>query len=204
MLIFSYMEFFVNSVIQFEKLNKKQGDTIKYKCLSCGKDASFKYKPSRLEKQSRLLCSNCGMKATNIEKYGVMYSSQNNSIKEKISKTVLNEKGIHCNSEVWVGSSSEFDAIPKKTGTIIRFNCRYCGQESSFLYKKYNYERQRLLLCTKCSRKTNLSKNSIFINTSDDITTDIKNGTLLNCVCSKCNKPYQITFRRDRIDNFKK
>lgn len=196
-------ELIVNTPDEFDIVPKERNVKINFVCLHCGKKSSFRYRKDRHENQRRLLCSSCSMIDTNIKKYGSKYSAQNQEIKEKIRNTVISEKGIDCNPEIWVKDQEDFINTKKKSKTIIHFNCSKCGKESQFLYKKYDFDRQKRLLCTSCSRKDK-TFNTKDIFEPDEIDNTLKPGTILNCHCSNCNRPYKVSFRVDRVDNFKR
>lgn len=124
------MDIFVKNVEQFDSVEKPRNSVIHFNCMACNKPSTFKFRVERLENQRRLLCSMCAMKNTNLKKYGTEYSSQAESIKDKIS--AKSSSGIQ--DEVFVNSSEEFDKIPKKTSMVIKYNCVSCNKPSSVLF----------------------------------------------------------------------
>ena len=202
MLIYINMNFVKNEE-EFDSLLKKRGTKITYNCKCCGKMTTISYREDRDSSQRRLLCLKCAMKDTNLKKYGTEYSSQDKNVREKIRDTVISKKGIDCEKDIWVKDTEEFCKVLKKSKVRIHYNCLNCGKESSFIYKKYDFDRQKRLLCCNCSRKEKSNNIKIIIN-AEDITSDIKDGTVLMCHCLNCNNPYKVIFRKDRISNFKR
>ena len=169
---------FVKNEEEFDSLLKKRGTKITYNCKCCGKMTTISYREDRDSSQRRLLCLKCAMKDTNLKKYGTEYSSQTKNVREKIRDTVISKKGIDCEKDIWVKDTEEFCKVLKKSKVRIHYNCLNCGKESSFIYKKYDFDRQKRLLCCNCSRKDKSNNIKIIIN-AEDITSDIKDGTVL-------------------------
>lgn len=194
-------EVFVKDTESFLKLNKKEHMKISFNCKSCGKLTTIQYRKSRETNQKRLLCTTCGMKATNFVRYGTKISSQAESVKNKISKKLKTD----IPDEIFVNNTEDFDRLQKKTKMKIIFNCQECGKRSQFLYQATRNYKQRLLLCTECNKK-HKTTDSIFVSPDNlsDVLDTLKDGSIISFNCCKCGKKTTMSYKKTRIESVKK
>ena len=82
-----------------------------FTCKNCGKDTLLKFATFRdIDHYKRMLCKNCGIKQTCLEKYGSERPLQSPEIKEKMKQTCLKKYGVG-----WTSKMPEFQEKRKQT-----------------------------------------------------------------------------------------
>jgi len=148
----------------------KKDDILEFKCKSCGKKTQLKFRFKQRFLELNFICTNCSIKKTNNEKYGVDNPWQSKEIRDKIKQTKLKKYGdenyhnvdkmkktqINKYGKLGFNTNKQKETIEKKYGSEEIFQTQHFKNKSkNTKFEKYDDKNYRN---SQKAKETNLKK----------------------------------------------